>query len=325
MPVNMSVQKPRKGKGKRNGVDNTAHALREAALDDLVAAIEGKFMKKGSTKSQMEFLERKSICNAIDKAQQTSSPSSRPLPAPKSWNENETVKKDWSHDVKEVGLDSIPHQEYVNKEVFLPKEYCEWKEIAPQRYVRYEQFKGTDEEMDFIVNFFSKMLTEPYSSFTYQYFVCGWPDLCVTAYGVESATVPDDSVKGERVGAIVSRVTQKSLLEPLRGYVAMFAVGKNFRGYRLGSHLVRLTVELMKAKDCDLVYLETPLSNTRALDLYHHLGFCKTKFLPRYYLDHSDAYRMVLWLRKPHIRHEEGEEGNASSILPSKYTAILKE
>lgn len=53
----------------------------------------------------------------------------------------------------------------------------------------------------------------------------------------------------------------------------------------------------MKAKGCDEVYLETPTNNERALSLYLSLGFVKTKFLPRYYLDHTDAVRLKLWLK----------------------------
>lgn len=324
----MSGQKSRRGKGKRNGNNNSLHSLKDSALDELAAAIEGKFIKEGSTKSQIKFLEQKKFMEAIEKAQQaaaavsaSSASGSRSSEAMRTKSHTEMMRKEWLSDVKGLGMNSIPHQEYVNKEVLLPKEYCEWNEIAPHKYVRYEQFKGTDEEMEFVVNFFAKMLSEPYSSFTYQYFVFGWPDLCVTAYGIESEALPDARAKGERVGAIVSRVTRKGPLEPLRGYVAMFAVGENFRGNRLGRRLVSLTVELMKAKDCDEVYLETPATNARALDLYHNVGFTKTKFLPRYYLDHSDAFRMVLWLKNALPPQEEGLEdegrrGEENSSIP---------
>ncbi|EPY35975.1 peptide alpha-N-acetyltransferase [Angomonas deanei] len=192
---------------------------------------------------------------------------------------------------------AIMDAQYVNVEIPLPKEQTEWHEAAPGKYIRYEQFQGSDEEMDFIVDLFTKELTEPYSSFTYQYFVFGWPDLCITAYGVQSDKKPDASVKGEKVGAVVSRVTRKGPTKPLRGYLAMFAVVPSFRGFRLGSRLVTITVELMKAKGCDELYLETPVTNEKALNLYLRMGFTKTKFLERYYLDYSDAVRLKLWLK----------------------------
>ncbi|XQJ26910.1 Acetyltransferase (GNAT) family/Acetyltransferase (GNAT) domain containing protein, putative [Leishmania guyanensis] len=249
----------------------------EATIDALVKAIEGK-TKKGTTKSQLKQKEDKSL---------------------KRVNGENYVLSEQMRDalLAQMHQSAAQEDQYVNVPVPLTEEEKEWQEVAPNKYIRYEQFGGSDEEMSFIVNLFTAELTEPYSSFTYQYFVFGWPDLCITAFGVESETKPDKTVVGDKVGAIVSRVTRKGAGMPLRGYVAMFAVVPSFRGYRLGSRLVSRTVELMRAKDCDEVYLETPTSNARALSLYLNLGFAKTKFLPRYYLDHSDAVRLKLWLK----------------------------
>ncbi|AIN98337.1 N-acetyltransferase, putative [Leishmania panamensis] len=249
----------------------------EATIDALVKAIEGK-TKKGTTKSQLKQKEDKSL---------------------KCVNGENYVLSEQMRDalLAQMHQSAAQEDQYVNVPVPLTEEEKEWQEVAPNKYIRYEQFGGSDEEMSFIVNLFTAELTEPYSSFTYQYFVFGWPDLCITAFGVESETKPDKTVVGDKVGAIVSRVTRKGPGMPLRGYVAMFAVVPSFRGYRLGSRLVSRTVELMRAKDCDEVYLETPTSNARALSLYLNLGFAKTKFLPRYYLDHSDAVRLKLWLK----------------------------
>ncbi|CAJ1025256.1 putative Acetyltransferase (GNAT) family [Leishmania shawi] len=249
----------------------------EATIDALVKAIEGK-TKKGTTKSQLKQKENKSL---------------------KRVNGENYVLSEQMRDalLAQMHQSAAQEDQYVNVPVPLTEEEKEWQEVAPNKYIRYEQFGGSDEEMSFIVNLFTAELTEPYSSFTYQYFVFGWPDLCITAFGVESETKPDKTVVGDKVGAIVSRVTRKGAGMPLRGYVAMFAVVPSFRGYRLGSRLVSRTVELMRAKDCDEVYLETPTSNARALSLYLTLGFAKTKFLPRYYLDHSDAVRLKLWLK----------------------------
>lgn len=249
----------------------------EAAIDALVKAIEGK-AKKGTTKSQLKQKEDKSLTRAN----------------PANYVLSEQMRNALLAQMQQSAAQEV---QYVNVPIPLTEAEKEWQEVAPNKYIRYEQFGGSDEEMNFIVNLFTAELTEPYSSFTYQYFVFGWPDLCITAFGIESATKPDKSVMGEKVGAVVSRVTRKGPGLPLRGYVAMFAVVPHFRGYRLGSRLVSLTVELMRKKDCDEVYLETPTSNARALSLYLNLGFAKTKFLPRYYLDHSDAVRLKLWLK----------------------------
>ncbi|KAK7197128.1 Acetyltransferase (GNAT) family/Acetyltransferase (GNAT) domain containing protein [Novymonas esmeraldas] len=270
MPPKNALKKTQKSSKQRDNFD-------EAAIDALVKAIEGK-AKKGMTKSQLKQQEDKSLTRVSDANYVLSGEMRKALLA-------------------QMERAATLEAQYVNVAVPLTEEEQEWQEVAPHKYIRYEQFGGSDAEMDFIVNLFTAELTEPYSSFTYQYFVFGWPDLCITAFGVESATKPDKSVVGDKVGAVVSRVTRKGAGMPLRGYVAMFAVVPQFRGYRLGSRLVSLTVELMRKKDCDEVYLETPTSNTRALGLYLNLGFAKTKFLPRYYLDHSDAVRLKLWLK----------------------------
>ncbi|KAG5479200.1 hypothetical protein LSCM4_01789 [Leishmania orientalis] len=270
MPPKSATKKNQKLSKQRDHFD-------EAAIDALVRAIEGK-TKKGTTKSQLKQKEDKSRSRV---------------------NGNNYVLSEQMRNalLAQMQQSAAQGEEYVNVPVPLTGEEKEWQEIAPKKYIRYEQFGGSDEEMNFIVDLFTAELTEPYSSFTYQYFVFGWPDLCITAFGVESETKPDKSVVGEKVGAVVSRVTRKGADMPLRGYLAMFAVVPSFRGYRLGSRLVSLTVALMREKDCDEVYLETPTSNVRALGLYLNLGFAKTKFLPRYYLDHSDAVRLKLWLK----------------------------
>ncbi|GET88514.1 hypothetical protein, conserved [Leishmania tarentolae] len=270
MPAKNTTKKNQKSSKSRDNFD-------EAAIDALVMAIEGK-AKKGTTKSQLKQKEDRSLSRTNDQ----------------NYVLSEQVR---SALLAQIQQSTAPEAHYVNVPVPLTVEEKGWQEVAPNRYIRYEQFGGSDEEMNFIVNLFTSELTEPYSSFTYQYFVFGWPDLCITAFGIESETKPDNSVVGEKVGAVVSRVTRKGAGMPLRGYVAMFAVEPKFRGYRLGSRLVSLTVKLMREKGCDEVYLETPTSNVRALGLYLNLGFAKTKYLPRYYLDHSDAVRLKLWLK----------------------------
>lgn len=286
MPPKTASKKNNKAVARRDHFD-------EAAIDALVKAIEGK-VKEGTTKSQQKQRDSKSIMTAAEAQNHILA---------------EQMRNAFLAQMKEQA--AMPDPTYVNVPEPLTAEQQSWQEVAPNKYIRYEQFQGSDEEMNFIVKLFTEELTEPYSSFTYQYFVFGWPDLCVTAYGVESATRPDANVMGEKVGAVVSRVTRKRAGMPLRGYVAMFAVVPAFRGFRLGSRLVSLTVELMRKKGCDEVYLETPTSNERALSLYLNLGFVKTKFLPRYYLDHSDAVRLKLWLKDavPKTAVEEVKEG----------------
>lgn len=185
---------------------------------------------------------------------------------------------------------------YVNQFVEL-KEGVEWFSVGKNKWVRYEQFKP--EYLKPIVDLLTVSLSEPYNAFTYKYFLSGWPDLGICAFGVESESQPSADVKGELIGTAVSKVSRKHATKPLRGYIAMLAVAESFRGFRLGQRLVTLTVDLMKQKKVEEVCLETPTSNERALKLYLNLGFVKHKYLTKYYLDGQDAVRLKLWLSSP--------------------------
>ena len=77
-------------------------------------------------------------------------------------------------------------------------------------------------QMPSIVQLMKASLSEPYSIYTYRYFIHKWPQLCKLAmHG------------GQCVGAIVCK------LEPhhfniRRGYIAMLAVDKDFRRKKIG-------------------------------------------------------------------------------------------
>lgn len=185
---------------------------------------------------------------------------------------------------------------YSKKEVALTAKHTEWVEVAPSKYIRFEQFDKSNEQMESVVSLYDKELSEPYSSFTYQFFIFGWPDLCILAFGATGDVKPEPGFKGEMIGAVVSRTSFKRNAGILRGYVAMLAVKPHFRGAKIGSRLVEVTVDLMTTKGCEEVSLETPVTNQRALKLYTDLGFAKVKFLPSYYLDGSDAFRLKLYL-----------------------------
>lgn len=77
-------------------------------------------------------------------------------------------------------------------------------------------------QMPAIVRLMKASLSEPYSIYTYRYFIHKWPQLCKLAMSGEDC-----------VGAIVCK------LEPhhfniRRGYIAMLAVSKDFRRKKIG-------------------------------------------------------------------------------------------
>ncbi|EDV29154.1 uncharacterized protein TRIADDRAFT_18177 [Trichoplax adhaerens] len=154
------------------------------------------------------------------------------------------------------------------------------KQESQLDYVSYE----SELQMPDIIELITKDLSEPYSIYTYRYFLHNWPRLAYLAM-----------VDSKCVGAVVSKLDMhKKTIR--RGYIAMLAVEKDYRKRGIGSELVSLTIEQMIKEGCDEVVLETELSNKPALALYENLGFVRDKRLFRYYLNGRDAFRLKLWL-----------------------------
>lgn len=179
-------------------------------------------------------------------------------------------------------------------------------ELEPITYLSYSD----ETQMPLIMRLIQKDLSEPYSIYTYRYFIHNWPNLCFLAMAGQAC-----------VGAIVCKldlhkkvwlvvvvvmmlvvaVEEVEMVTPpqmtRRGYIAMLAVDQQFRKRRIGSTLVQKALEAMVAEEADEVVLETEITNKPALRLYEALGFVRDKRLFRYYLNGVDASRLKLWLR----------------------------
>lgn len=148
-------------------------------------------------------------------------------------------------------------------------------------YVSYE----SELQMPDIMRLIQKDLSEPYSIYTYRYFIHNWPKLCFLAMDGSKC-----------VGAIVCKLDiHRKIVK--RGYIAMLAVDEKYRKRKIGSNLVLKAIRAMVADDADEVVLETEITNQPALRLYENLGFVRDKRLFRYYLNGVDALRLKLWLR----------------------------
>merc|ERR1712166_1241805 len=127
-----------------------------------------------------------------------------------------------------------------------------------------------ESQMPLVMGLIEKDLSEPYSIFTYRYFIINWPRLCFLEMHAGSGA--------------------------MRGYIAMLAVDKSYRKLKIGTTLVRKAIEQMIEDGADEVVLECEETNKAALSLYHSLGFVRDKRLHKYYLSGSDAFRLKLWL-----------------------------
>ncbi|KAG5451114.1 N-alpha-acetyltransferase 30 [Clonorchis sinensis] len=155
--------------------------------------------------------------------------------------------------------------------------------IDHENNIQFRQYRS-EEDLQRIMPLISKDLSEPYSIYTYRYFIYNWPKLCILAFHDE-----------ECVGTVVCKL-ECYTNNVLRGYIAMLAVKDGFRRKGIGSRLVQLAIDLMIADRCDEVTLETEITNKSAIALYERLGFCRDKRLLRYYLNGVDAFRLKLWL-----------------------------
>lgn len=85
-------------------------------------------------------------------------------------------------------------------------------------------------QMPDIMRLIQKDLSEPYSIYTYRYFIHNWPQLCFLAMYNDIC-----------VGAIVCKLDlHRHTIR--RGYIAMLAVDKDYRKLKIGTNLVQKAI-----------------------------------------------------------------------------------
>ncbi|KAG0300415.1 hypothetical protein BGZ98_009193 [Dissophora globulifera] len=160
--------------------------------------------------------------------------------------------------------------------------------LPPIDYVGYE----SEDQLQGMVTLIENDLSEPYSIYTYRYFLKQWPKLSFLASS--SAGL----LELLNYSAIASNTLEPhGFNKSNRGYIAMLAVSKEYRKRRIGSSLVLMAIEAMKTAGADEIVLETEYTNTSAIALYQQIGFIKDKRLYRYYLNGVDAFRLKLFCK----------------------------
>ncbi|CAL9014905.1 unnamed protein product [Prunus brigantina] len=166
--------------------------------------------------------------------------------------------------------------------------------------IEYVSYEGED-HLPLIMGLVDQELSEPYSIFTYRYFVYLWPQLCFLAFH-----------RGKCVGTVVCKMGEHR--NTYRGYIAMLVVIKPYRGKGIATQLVTRSIQVMMESGCEEVTLEAEVTNKGALALYGRLGFIRAKRLFRYYLNGVDAFRLkLLFPPRPDLRSQ------SQSSLPLHY------
>ena len=101
--------------------------------------------------------------------------------------------------------------------------------VSQVTYVPYE----SELQMPDIMKLMKADLSEPYSIYTYRYFIHNWPQLCILAW-----------CDGHYVGAIVCKL-ELHHYSTRRGYIAMLAVDKDYRKRRIGQDRTLLNMTLL--------------------------------------------------------------------------------
>jgi peptide alpha-N-acetyltransferase len=113
--------------------------------------------------------------------------------------------------------------------------------------IRYEDYID-ERQLPAIQQLVAGDLSEPYSVFTYRYFLLSWPNLCICVY--DYAVSPR-----ALIGTIICKVDNE--FGSPKGYIAMLAVDKRYRKCGIGSKLVIEGMRRMVAMNCDEIHLET--------------------------------------------------------------------
>ena len=141
-------------------------------------------------------------------------------------------------------------------------------------------------DTDNLVELVNKSLSEPYSIYTYRYFLHNWPKLTFIL-----------EINGFMVGGLICRLESSRN----RGYIAMLAIEPDFRRKGLAKQLVSHAINTFyKTTNAVEIVLETEIINNAAMKLYTSFGFIKDKYLQRYYMNGSDAVRLKLFLPRRH-------------------------
>lgn len=152
--------------------------------------------------------------------------------------------------------------------------------------LRYYSFNpALKDQFEAVSNLISANLSEPYSIYVYWYFFHQWPHYCFL--------VSEENLS-DIIGVLICKVGPHREVR-MRGYIGMLVIEPKYRGRGIAKNLVKLGVEKMVQWDhVDEIMLETETSNLAALLLYELFGFLRTKRMYRYYLNGSDAFRLIL-------------------------------
>lgn len=127
--------------------------------------------------------------------------------------------------------------------------------------IKYSEYKS-ELQLPEIIHLIENDLSEPYSVYTYRYFIHNWPNLCFLvsfncsfSQKISYSSLILQAKDGDKyVGVIICKLDRHK--DRLRGYIAMLAVAKTHRKMSIGSNLVKMAIHAMKDMNADEVRLQ---------------------------------------------------------------------
>ncbi|GKY98436.1 hypothetical protein MPSEU_000801100 [Mayamaea pseudoterrestris] len=190
-------------------------------------------------------------------------------------------------------------------------------DISGIRLISYKD----ESQLHHVMKLVGDDLSEPYSIFTYRYFLYRFPYLCILA-------VPEG--QDTPIGCVVAKIDEEDIsIAPsqtvndssqqqqtnttvLTGYIGMLTVSEQYRRQGIGKTLVRMVIHRLRALGCTSVTLETEVTNVHAQKLYQDtFGFIREELLEKYYLNWNDAYRLRLWFD---VSADQGQPGTIGAV-----------
>ncbi len=133
-----------------------------------------------------------------------------------------------------------------------------------------------------------KTLPEHYSDYFYESLLSELPEAFLVA-----------EIDGRAIGYIMCKTEYgfsnfKKLGFVKKGHIVSIAVIEHHRKKGIGKALVEESLNGVKLKKCDELYLEVRCSNTEGVRLYEKLGFIIKQRLKGYYRDGEDSFLMAI-------------------------------
>lgn len=170
-----------------------------------------------------------------------------------------------------------------------------------KKHIRIAPYEG-ETQMQSIMNLIDGELSEPYTVYTYRYFLNQWPELCFLAHYSANPYPESKQTKNDLetpIGVVIGKLDKHLKGNRfMRGYIGMVSIRSDFRGKGIATSLLQILLRKMVKQGAQEIVLETEIDNVASLQLYEKLGFIREKRLFNFYLNGKDCFRLIAEIPK---------------------------